>query len=101
VKKKFDIKYTDGVGEDMTYYLKQFKKEAMKKAEKIFGESESAIEDMLPNQNSEHFDMTDMYKTSKPKLGRKEDAVDNNLKVVLEQIKETSQRIASEIFKNE
>lgn len=101
MKKKFNIRYDNEVGEDIQYYLQQFKKEAMKKAEEIFGESEPIAKDAPLNQDAEHFDMTDMYKTSKPKLGRKEDTADNNLKAVLEQIKATSQRIASEIFKNE
>lgn len=101
MKKKFNIRYDDEVGEDMTYYLRQFKKEAMKKAEEIFGESESAPKDAPSGENTKQFDLADMYKTSKPKPKRETDASDNNLKQVLEQIKTASQQIASEIFKNE
>ena len=101
MKKKFDIQYGDGAGGDMQYYLKQFKKEAMKKAENIFGESESAAKDAPSNQDAEHFDMTDMYKTSHPKPEQGKEKGDNDLKEILEQIKTTSQRIASEIFKND
>lgn len=100
MKKKLNIRYNNEAGEEMQYYLKQFKKEAMTKAEEIFGESESAAKDVSTSQNAQHFDMADIYQTSKPKPVQ-ESVVDENLKEVLEQIKTASQRTASEIFKNE
>ena len=101
VKKKFEIRYSNEAGEDMQYYLQQFKKEAMKKAEEIFGESESIAKEMPNNPDAEHFDMKEMYKTSKAKLKKEQRAVDTNLKDILEEIKTASQKTASEIFKND
>lgn len=105
MKKKFDIRYDNEAGEDMQYYLKQFKKEAMKKAEEIFGEPEStdkARDKAMPNNlDTEHFDMKDMYKTSQAKPDREEEAANHHLKEILEEIKAASHKIASEIFKND
>lgn len=96
MKKKLEIRYDNEVGEDMEYYLQQVKKEAMKKAEEIFGESE------LPTKsNAEHFDMKDIYKTRKAKPQREKEKDNNNLKAVLEQIKKSSQKVATEIFNKE
>lgn len=101
MKKKFEIRYDNEAGEDMQYYLQQFKKEAMKKAEEIFGESDSPAKDVSAKPDAEHFDMKDMYKTSKAKPNREQEVVDNNLKDTIEEIKKASHKIASEIFKNE
>lgn len=101
MKKKIEIRYDNEAGEDMQYYLQQFKKEAMKKAEEIFGESESIAKEMPNNPDAEHFDMKDMYKTIKAKSKREQEVVDNNLKDTIEEIKKASHKIASEIFKNE
>ena len=95
MKKKFEISYDKEAWEDMQYYLQQFKKEAMKKAEEIFGESESPAKDVPAKPDAEHFDMKDMYKTNKAKPERKQKAVDNNLKDIIEEIKKASHKIAS------
>ncbi len=101
MKKKFEIRYDNEAGEDMKYYLQQFKKEAMKRAEEIFGEPESPAKDVPAKLDTEHFDMKNMYKTSKAKPKGEKDAVDNNLKDIIEEIKKASSKIASKIFKNE
>ena len=101
MKKKFNIRYDNEAGEDMQYYLQQFKKEAMKKAEEIFGESELTAKDVPIKPDAEQFDMKDVYKTSKAKPPREKGADDNNLKDIIEEIKKASLQIASEIFKNE
>ena len=101
MKKKFEIRYDNEAGEDMQYYLQQFKKEAMKKAEEIFAESDSPAKDVSAKSDAEHFDMKDMYKTNKAKPPQEKGAVNNNLKDIIEEIKKASQQIASEIFKNE
>lgn len=80
MKKKFNIRYDNEVGEDIQYYLQQFKKEAMKKAEEIFGESESAATNVPDDNDVEHFDMKNMYKANKAKPKAEKDAIDNNLK---------------------
>ena len=101
MKKKFSIRYDNKVGEDMQYYLQQFKKEAMKKAEEIFGEPESANNDVPTKPDAEQFDMKDMYKTKKAKPERQAEAVRTELSTVLAQIKKEAQQIAADIFKNE
>ena len=70
MKKKIEISYDNGAGEDMQYYLQQFKKEAIKKAEEIFGKAELTDKDAPSSQDTEHFDMKEIYKTSnaKPEL---------------------------------
>lgn len=101
MKKKNNIQYNNGAGEDMKYYLQHFKKEALKKAEEIFDESESHADDVTSSEDAQHFDMKEIYKTSKPKSEQEKGEVDIYLKEVLEQIKTVSQRTASEIFKDE
>ena len=103
MKKKINIRYDNEAGEDMQYYLQQFKKEAMKKAEEIFGEPESSATDVPTKPDAEIFDMKDMYKTSRSKAKPKQEKapVETNLTAVLAKIKKEAQKRAADIFKTE
>ena len=101
MKKKIEISYDNGAGEDMQYYLQQFKKEAMKKAEEIFGKAELADKDAPSSQDVEHFDMKEIYKTSNAKPEQDKEVVDTHMSAVLAQIKKEAQQIAADIFKTE